>query len=148
MKLAWDLLAKMGLKWRFKRDVLMCSYYWLLVHNCQVLWKESLSQYFPTNFPTFQLWKKFEVIDKKTMFLLLKQVQPTLNEVPRASTGCHASPLLRNHTIQAEFEARFRRLDGDSSGKVRSLGMKIGFFQKRKRNMICTQNQQKADVNF
>jgi len=38
------------------------------------------------------------VIDKKTMFLLLKQVQPTLNE--------------------AEFEARFRRLDGDSSGKI------------------------------
>jgi len=88
---------------------------------------------FPTNFPTFQLWTFFEVIDKKTMFLLLKQVQPTLNEVPRASTGCHASHDSRRfRQNQAEFEARFRRLDGDSSGKVRSLGMKIGFFQKRK----------------
>ena len=82
------------------------------------------------------------------MFLLLKQVQPTLNEVPRASTGCHASHDSRRfRQNQAEFEARFRRLDGDSSGKVRSLGMKIGF-SKSKRNMICTQNQQKADVIF
>eukprot|EP00913_Durusdinium_trenchii_P028707 g26923.t1 len=38
------------------------------------------------------------VIDKKTMFLLLKQVQSNINE--------------------AEFEARFRRLDQDSSGVI------------------------------
>ena len=104
---------------------------------------------FPTNFPTFQLWTFFEVIDKKTMFLLLKQVQPTLNEVPRASTGCHASHDSRRfRQNQAEFEARFRRLDGDSSGKVRSLGMKVGFFQKRETWYVHRINKKQSDVIF
>ena len=86
------------------------------------------------------------------MFLLLKQVQPTLNEVPRASTGFHASPqseITRFTAVspfQAEFEARFRRLDGDSSGKVRSLGMKIGFSKSAKHDMYTESTKSRCDV--
>ena len=77
----------------------------------------------------------FNVIDRKTMFSLLKQLQPTLTEVTS-----HKHPQTYSFQMlfcwvwrwryeggmslsacsQAEFEARFKRLDNDASGVVGS----------------------------